>query len=127
MATVEAITYALLNGVVGGRVYPVTRPQGGALPAVVTSVVSIVADARLSQSTGPQLYRARVQADVFDTTFAGLKAAVDAVRAAVQLKSGTYASKTVVSVTLDLVGPDGVDLETGIYFQSVDFLIVFYE
>ena len=127
MAATESITTALLSAVAGGRVYPLLRPQGGTLPAVVTSVVSIVSDDRLSQTTGANLYRSRVQAECFETTYAGLKTLVDAVRAAVHLKSGTYAAKVVVSSQLDNVGPDGVELDTGIFFQAVDFLIVFYD
>lgn len=127
MAATESITTALLSGVAGGRVYPLVRPQNGTLPAVVTSVVSIVSDDRLSQTSGANLYRSRVQAECFETTYAGLKTLVDAVRAAVHLKSGLYATKTVVSSQLDNVGPDGVELDTGIFFQAVDFLIVFYD
>lgn len=127
MASTESITTALLSGVASGRVYPLVRPQNGTLPAVVTSVVSIVSDDRLSQTTGANLYRSRVQAECFATTYSGLKTLVDEVRAAVHLKSGTYATKTVVSSQLDNVGPDGVDLDAGIFFQAVDFLIVFYD
>ena len=127
MASAEAITAALLAGVAGGRVYPLLRPQEGQLPAVITSMVTLRADDRLTQTVGPNLYRARMQADCVDTTFTGLKALVDAVRAAVHLKSGTYAGKTVVACQVDNVGPDGVDLDTGNYFQAIDFLITFYD
>lgn len=127
MAAAELIAAALLSGVAGGRVYPVIRPQAGTLPAVVTNLISLSPDARLTQTSGANLYRARVQADCFDTTYAGLKTTVDAVRAAVHLKSGTYASKTVVSSVIDSVLADDVDLDTGIYSQSVDFLLTFYD
>ena len=127
MAAAESIAYALLSGVAGGRVYPVIRPQAGTLPAVVTTLISLVADGVLDQTAGPNLYRARVQADCYDDTFAGLKALVDAVRAAVHLKSGTYAGKTVVASVMDAVAADDVDLDTGVYSQAVDFLITFYD
>lgn len=127
MAAAELIAAALLSGVAGGRVYPVIRPQAGTLPAVVTNLISLSPDARLTQTVGANLYRARVQADCFDSTYAGLKTTVDAVRAAVHLKSGTYAGKSVVSSIIDTVLADDVDLDTGIYSQSVDFLITFYD
>lgn len=127
MAAAELIAAALLSGVASGRVYPVIRPQAGTLPAVVTNLISLSPDARLTQTVGANLYRARVQADCFDTTYAGLKATVDAVRAAVHLKSGTYAGKAVVSSVIDSVLADDVDLDTGIYSQSVDFLLTFYD
>lgn len=127
MAAAEAITYALLSGVAGGRVYPVIRPQAGTVPAVVTTLISIVADGVLDQTAGPNLYRARVQADCYDTTYSGLKALVDAVRAAVHLKSGYYAGYLVVSSVMDVVAGDDVDLDTGIYSQAVDFLIIYYD
>jgi len=127
MAAAESIAYALLSGVASGRVYPVIRPQNGTLPAVVTTMISLVADGVLDQTAGPNLYRARVQADCYDDTFAGLKTLVDAVRAAVHLKSGTYAGKTVVASVMDVVAADDVDLDTGVYSQAVDFLITFYD
>lgn len=127
MAAAEAITAALLSGVAGGRVYPVIRPQAGTLPAVVTTLISLVADGVIDQTAGPNLYQARVQADCYESTFAGLKSLVDAVRAAVHLKSGTYAGKTVVSSIADIVAADDVDLDTGVYSQAVDFLITFYD
>ena len=127
MAAAESIAAALLSGVAGGRVYPVMRPQAGTLPAVVTTLISLVPDGVLDQSAGPNLYRARIQADCFEGTFAGLKTLVDAVRAAVHLKSGTYASKVVVASLFDIAGPDDLDLDTGVYSQSVDFLITFYD
>lgn len=127
MAAAEAITAALLTSVASGRVYPVVRPQAGTLPAVATTLISLVPDGVLDQSAGPNLYLARVQADCYASTFADLKTLVDAVRAAVHLKSGTYAGKTVVASTFDIVGPDGLDLDTGVYSQAVDFLITFYD
>jgi hypothetical protein len=127
MASAEAIAYALLASVAGGRVYPLVRPQEGVLPAVVTSLISLRSDDRLTQTVGPNLYRARLQADCIASTYTDLKALVDAVRTAVHLKSGLYAGKTVVASQLDNVGPDGVDLDSNHYFQAVDFLITFYD
>lgn len=127
MAAAESITAALLSGVAGGRVYPVNRPQAGTLPAVVTTLISLVPDGVLDQSAGPNLYRARMQADCYASTFADLKTLADAVRTAVHLKSGTYAGKTVTSSVFDIVGPDDLDLDTGVYSQAVDFLITFYD
>jgi hypothetical protein len=127
MAAAESITYALLSGVAGGRVYPVIRPQAGTLPAVVTTLIGSYPDGVIDQSAGPNLYRARVQADCFASTYAALKTVVDEVRAAVHLKSGTYAGFVVVSSVMDNVSVDDVDLDTGIYSQAVDFLITFYD
>ncbi len=127
MAAAEAITYALLSAVASGSVYPVIRPQSGTLPAVVTNIIGVYPDARLDQASGAQLYRARVQADCYDSTYSALKTTVDAVRAAVHLKSGYYAGYLVVSSVIDVVAGDDVDLDTGIYSQAVDFLITFYD
>jgi hypothetical protein len=127
MAASEAIAYALLSGVASGRVYPLMRPQEGVLPAATTSVISVVPQNRLSQSSGVNLFQARIQVNCYAMTYSALKALIDEVRAAVHLKSGVYAGKMVSAVTVDLVGPDGVELDTGIYFQSVDFMIVFFE
>lgn len=127
MAAAESITYALLSAVASGRVYPVIRPQAGALPAVVTTLIGSYPDGVIDQSAGPNLYRARVQADCFASTYSALKTLVDEVRAAVHLKSGTYAGFAVVSSVMDNVSVDDVDLDTGIYSQAVDFLITFYD
>jgi hypothetical protein len=127
VASAEAITYALLSSVASGRVYPLMRPQEGTLPAATTSIVSLVPQDRLTQTVGANLYQARIQVDCFAMTYSALKSLVDEVRAAVHLKSGTYAGKIVTASMVDLVGPDGMELDTGIYFQSVDFLIVFYD
>jgi hypothetical protein len=127
VAAAESIAAAMLGSITAADVYPVSRPTIDTLPAVVWSVISIVPEGRLSQSTGTNLYTARIQADCLATSYSGLKTVADAVRAAVHLKSGTYASKTVMQSVIDTIRSDDIDLETGIYSQSVDFMITFYD
>lgn len=127
MAAAESITAALLAGVAGGAAYPVLRPDLNTVPAVVWNAISVVPDGRLTQTSGANLYRARIQVDCFERTYTALKALVDSVRAAMHLKSGPYAGKTVVSSVLDNVAPDDIDPDTGVYSQSVDVVLIYYD
>jgi hypothetical protein len=127
VASAEQIVYSLLSGVASGAVYPLKRPTLTTCPAVVTHFLWMSPEPTLSQSAGANLYTARVQADCFEQTYAGLKTLVDAVRAAVHLKSGVFAGKTLASSVLDMVSQDEYDSENSIFAQSVVFQILYYD
>ena len=127
MAAAEAITAALLAGVAGGRVYPKYRPQHGALPALVWNTIGVYPQGRVSASAGPGLWSARIQIDCIDSSYAGMKNLVEAVRAAVHLKSGTFGGKTLVASMIDHYAADDVNQDTQIYAQPVDIMLEFYD
>lgn len=127
MASAELIVNSLLSGVASGAVYPLRRPTITTCPAVVTHFLWVVPELTLSQSSGVNLYQARIQADCFELSYAALKSLVDSVRAAAHLKSGVYAGKTLASSIVDMVSQDEYDSENNIFAQSVVFQILYYD
>ena len=126
MPAAELIVSALLGAVASGRAYIMERPASGPLPAVVADIVSTVPQGTLNQTAGNNLFQARVQATCYASTHADLVTTIDAVFAAVHLKSGTYAGHTVPQVIVDSVFDGGYTEDPKIYFKSVDFLVLFY-
>lgn len=127
MAAIESIAAAIAASVAGGRVYPKYRPQGGALPAVVWDVISARPEPVINQSAGPALWTARVQYECVADSYAGLKSLIDELRAAVHLKSGTFAGFVVVSSLIDQYSADAANIDAGIYTQPADVLFTFYD
>ncbi len=68
---IENDIYSVLSPLVGGRVYPLITPEEPTKPYIVYQVVSNVSQVSLSGPTG--LSRRRVQVDVYDLTYAGMK------------------------------------------------------
>lgn len=123
----EAIAAALLATVAGGRVYPVSRPNADLLPAAAFSVVSQVPHGELSETDGPNVWRARVQVDIYAGSYAVLKATVREVREAAHLKRGVYGGGRLISCVCALIGADSIDNSTKTFHQSIDLVLSYYD
>lgn len=129
----ELIVAALLNvagvnALVGNRKALGQLPQNTAYPAVVYQVVSGVPQPILSFSGQPQMAQARIQINPLATTIGEIKAIHAAIRAAMDFKlQQIVAGKRVVSCRLDSIGPADRDNDAGIWTQSADYLLMYYE
>jgi hypothetical protein len=128
----ELITAALLNvsgvtSLVGTRRAVSQLPQGTAMPALVYESISTMPVMTVNASFGAQLLTSRVQVTALAVNAAGVDSVLSAVMAAMNLKSGTYATKSVVSVVRDLRTGISKDNDAGIWYASQDFIIYFYE
>lgn len=128
----ELITAALLNvsgvtSLVGTRRAVSQLPQGTAMPALVYESISTMPVMAVNASFGAQLLTSRVQVTALAVNAAGVDSVLSAVMAAMNLKSGTYATKSVVSVVRDLRTGISKDNDAGIWYASQDFIIYFYE
>jgi hypothetical protein len=119
MDNVGGAIYALLTGSapvtaeVGTRIYPVFRPQGSALPAVVYTEISTTPS---DTKSGPSDVDAvRVQIDVFSATYA------QAVRAVLDKYMGTAGGVVVDGVRFENENQT-VDPTEEIYRRSADYL-----
>lgn len=126
---------ALLTGasavtalVPAARIYPLSRPQGeSALPALIVSRISSVPVPAVGMATQQRVSRDRVEVTALAADYASLTALVRAVDQACTCKSGTLASVQVQLIERDLVGPDQVNEELGIYSRDIDFAVTYFE
>ena len=91
---------AAVGGMVGTRVYPGSRPQGSALPAVVLNRISggpLYAD---DGEVG--LEQARIQVDCWAASYAGAKLLARAVTASLSAFEGTVGETTFQLIELDI-------------------------
>lgn len=128
----ELITAALLNvsgvtSLVGTRRAVSQLPQGTAMPALVYESISTMPVMAVNASFGAQLLMSRMQVTALADNAAGVDSVLSAVMVAMNLKSGTYATKSVVSVVRDLRTGISKDNDAGIWYASQDFIIHFYE
>ena len=128
----ELITAALLNvsgvtSLVGTRRAVSQLPQGTAMPALVYESISTMPVMTVNASFGAQLLMSRVQVTALAENASGVDSVLSSVMSAMNLQSGTYASKSVVSVVRDLRTGIQKDNDAGIWYASQDFIIHFYE
>jgi hypothetical protein len=88
-----------VSGLVGTRVYPVARPQGSLLPAIVLATVSNVPVYTNDGEAG--IAEARVQIDCWGATYGSVKAAARAVTASLSAFFGTVDDAVFQYVLLD--------------------------
>ncbi|MGQ5524256.1 DUF3168 domain-containing protein [Chitinimonas sp. PSY-7] len=128
----EKILHALLRDSAGlvalvqNRIYPLRRPQGDPLPAVVYRLISEVPSGVIDQSAGPALMTARVQIDALASNYSLLKQVIEQIKNACHLKSGTVAGCHLVSATLELAGPDDWIDDPQCFVQPVDIRLIYY-
>ena len=129
----EKVIYALLQGLVAGRVYPIERPQqtsatgaAAALPALTYVTVSEQQISRLAKVPGPNRYRARMQIDGFAVGYAASKTLQDNVRNALHLQSGTVAGVVVQVITVDSVRDMGRDPGTDLHQVQLDAIVEYW-
>ena len=128
----ELITAALLNVVgvtnlVGERRALAVLPQNSAMPALVYSTVSTTPHLTMNALSGPQLLESRIQVTALALTPAGVEQILAAVMAAMNLKSGTYAGKSVARIVRDIKAPITRDNEANVWYGSQDFMALWYE
>lgn len=129
----ELIVAALLNvaginALVGTRKALGQLPQNTAYPALVYQIVSGVPQPHLNYSGEPQMAQARIQINPLALTVGEVKAIHAAVRASMDFKlQQIVAGKRVVSCRLDNIGPADRDNEAGVWTQSADYLLMYYE
>ena len=128
----ELITASLLNvagvtNLVGTRRTLGVLPQNCAMPALVYSVVDTMPVVTMNAIAGPQLLQSRIQVTALATTPASVEQILTAVMAAMNLKSGTYATKSVAWTIRDIKSPITRDNEAGLWYGSQDFVAHWYE
>jgi hypothetical protein len=129
----ELIVAAMLNtqgisALVGTRRAMTQLPQNTAFPALVYTVIDDIPLPNLRFNVVPQRAQARVQINPLAKTIAEVKAIHEQVRLAMDFKlQQTFAGKTVISSRLDIFGTPEKDLDTGIWTQSADYLMSYYE
>jgi hypothetical protein len=129
----ELIIAAMLNtqgisALVGTRRAMTQLPQNTAFPALVYTVIDDIPLPNLRFNVVPQRAQARVQINPLAKTIAQVKAIHEQVRLAMDFKlQQTFAGKTVISSRLDIFGTPEKDLDTGIWTQSADYLVSYYE
>jgi hypothetical protein len=129
----ELIIAAMLNtqgisALVGTRRAMTQLPQNTAFPALVYTVIDDIPLPNLRFNVVPQRAQARVQINPLAKTIAEVKAIHEQVRLAMDFKlQQTFAGKTVISSRLDIFGTPEKDLNTGIWTQSADYLMSYYE
>jgi len=129
----ELIVASMLNvagvtNLVGNRRAMGQLPQNTVFPALVYTIVDAAAMPHLNFSTERQMARARIQINPIAKSIAEVKSILDAVRAAMDFKlQQVYATKTVISSRLELLGPIEKDDDLGVWTQSVDYMLMWYE
>ena len=117
-----------ISALVGTRRAMTQLPQNTAFPALVYTVIDDIPLPNLRFNVVPQRAQARVQINPLAKTIAEVKAIHEPVRLAMDFKlQQTFAGKTVISSRLDIFGTPEKDLDTGIWTQSADYLMSYYE
>jgi len=114
-----------VTALVAQRVYPGVVPQGTALPAISYEHVSTVPLPTLT--IGTNLVRTRIEVTAVAKTYAAQKSLLEEIRKALDYQRGTVAGVEVVSIMRDSSGPDLRDDDSGLFWQSTDFMVVHRE
>ena len=119
----ELITAALLNvagvtNLVGTRRALGVLPQNCAMPAIVYSVVGTTPIVTMNAVAGPQLLQSRIQVTALATTPSSVEQILATVMAAMNLKSGTFATRSVARTIRDIKSPITRDNEAGLWYGS---------
>lgn len=117
-----------LAALVGNRIALAQLPQGTQYPALVFTVVDAVPQPVVDPFNRSQRVRARVQMNALAADMAGVKAIQAVLRTALDFQHQRQIDgKTVVSSRADILGPSSKDNEAGVYTQSQDYVIHYYE
>ena len=129
----ELIVASMLNNagviaLVGDRRAMGQLPQNSAFPAIVFTIVDATPMPHLNFSIERQMARARIQINPIAKTIGEVKSILVAVRSAMDFKlQQVFAGKTVISSRVELLGPIEKDDEIGVFTQSVDYMLMYYE
>lgn len=128
----EIIVGSLLNApaitaLVGTKRALSQLPTNTKPPALVYQVIDSVPMPNLNFNE-PAMARARVQINPLAMSIAELKSIHAAVRSVLDFKHQiSAAGKTIISCRLDIQGQVERDTETGIWTQSADYVLQYYE
>ena len=131
--TPELIVAGLLNdsgvtALVGTRIAATQLPQDSLFPAIVYETIDIIPDPNLNYNDGRDLLQARMQVTAIASTIPVLKSIHAAIRNAMDHKyQVTVATKSVRSSRMVLVGPLERDNDAGLWVQSADYVIHYYD
>ena len=76
---------------------------------------------------GTNLVRTRIEVTAVAKTYAAQKSLLEEIRKALDYQRGTVAGVEVVSIMRDSSGPDLRDDDSGLFWQSTDFMVVHRE
>ena len=130
--SIEKIIDALLDvpavvAMVGTRRRVAQMKQHDQMPAIVFKTISSVPIITMNAVDSPQLLSSRVQIVVIDKSPEGVNDVHQVVMQVLNLKSGTYAGKAVISVLRDIKTELALDNEVGLWYGSQDFIVHWYE
>jgi len=129
----EIIIVNLLNvtgitNLVGSRRALGQLPQNTVMPALVYNIVDGVAEPNIAYQIGPQRAFARIQINPLSLSIPELKSINEAVRTALDFKhQQTIAGKLVISCRFDSIRDVNRDIDSGIWTQSTDYILRYYE
>lgn len=129
----EIIIANLLNvtgitNLVGNRRALGQLPQNTAMPALVYNIIDGVAEPNVAYQVGAQRAFARIQINPLALTITELKSINQAVRTALDFKhQETVAGKLIISCRFDTIREISRDIDSGIWTQSTDYILRYYE
>lgn len=104
------------------RMYAGVIPIDATYPALCYNLVSSVDVTAIELTTMKS--RSRIQVTAVATSYPAVKALVDKIRVACNLKRGVFNTVVTDSVIMDNIGADYRDDETGVFYSTLDFNIV---
>lgn len=123
------LSVAAVTNLVSTRIYPLTLPQGVTMPAVRYTRVSGNSDPYIGGTTGAAT--ARLQFDIFATSYAGAEAVRDAIKEAIDQYTGTSSGVVIHSCNsamhMDLFDEPVHGDAVGLYQMVSDYEIVHSE
>lgn len=116
-------TNAALKAVVPvARMYAGVIPVDATHPALCYNLISEYDNTAIGMTTLKT--RSRIQVTAVAASYPNVKALVQLIMTAANLKRGTFNGVVTDSVILDSIGADFRDDESGVYYSTVDFNIV---
>ena len=116
-----------VSAAVGNRIYPVTLPEGVALPAIVLDHISTVEQPTIDANAPFGLVESRISVQVISDSYTTMKSLIEACRLALNFKRGSISGVAVVSIRRALVGPEYRDDDLKSYAQPQDFMVLHFE
>ena len=129
----EKVIYALieshtpLTAIVSTRIYAGSIPQDSALPAIAYDHVSTIELTTIDANSEYALVSSRIQVTVATNNYPQLKNIITLIRKACNYKRGTINGVIVNSITRELIGPDFKSEDQSLYFQTIDFKVLYHE
>ena len=124
----EWLQHASIQALVAGRWAEERLPPGVGYPAIVYQAFSGQAEPNLDHADGSKLAMVRLQFNPLAVTKGEVVAIHAALRALLDFTHGAVVGgKHVVSCRFDLLGPPDRDEDLGLYTQSVDYVLRYYE